>query len=165
MSDKRARRRWLVLPLLVAGAALTLSVGGNASATSPTSVAHRAPSVPVATVARVSTAGKLPFTSPAAIASTFAFPYGCPNGATCLYYKDNAVGRNGQQEPDNEFFYCHNYNISGYNLHQGSIVNNNTGGAQAELFYGKNGTNGDVFVNAGGAFNIDLYPVNSITPC
>jgi len=58
-----------------------------------------------------------------------------------------------------------NFPSVNYNLHQGSIVNNDTGGAQAELFTGKNGKDGYRFINAGGAFNIDLYPVNSIKAC
>ncbi|WP_460060770.1 hypothetical protein [Streptomyces sp. YKOK-I1] len=91
---------------------------------------------------------------PAAAAGDWA---GCPSGAVCIYPQ----GQDPAQSPSNVYWSYGPHNLS--NQHGWHwVLNNQTGGATAELCLNYGGTNCNYTIPAQGGVWADLEPVNSI---
>lgn len=140
----RARRLGGVRGLVVLGLTSLAAMVGAQSAISP---AYAVP------------------TAPAAASAASASVEGCSVGYLCLYkgaYYNNHSGR-----PDASYYNCGTVNLSGWVTRHGSYVDNQTGNVISAFWSGYNGTGSILrsFQSFTYDWDVDYYPVNSITVC
>lgn len=90
---------------------------------------------------------------------------GCRSGHLCLY--KGAYYNNHSGHPDADYVHCLTYNLSNWVTHHGSYVDNQTGAVTTTFWSGYNGTGTILrrFQSYSYAWDVDFYPVNSITVC
>jgi hypothetical protein len=105
--------------------------------------------------------GVLSTVSPASAATL----EGCRSGHLCLY--KGAYYNNHSGHPDADYVHCLTYNLSNWVTHHGSYVDNQTGAVTTTFWSGYNGTGTILrrFQSYSYAWDVDFYPVNSITVC